>query len=121
MKHSCKKKILSKTPNGKIIKCSSCDKYHVEFSNLLFTFNKEEFLHFKDYFLNFDASYWEGMNTNLIYSRKITIPVGHKNITTLFNKLEIEELKQLFSPQKMRSNDNASINFSVFKDDICYN
>lgn len=121
MEHTCSKKTLSTTAHGKVIKCLSCKSYHIEFNNLLFTFSKDEFLHFRTYFLALDANYWEAKNTNSVYRRKIMIPVGHKNITALFNLAEIEELKLLFNPKKDTNHYASSIKLATISKTVCYN
>ncbi|TKG95741.1 hypothetical protein EYV94_05455 [Puteibacter caeruleilacunae] len=94
---NCKTKILNETKSGKLFRCLSCDKIHIEFQNLYFTFNNEEYKKFKEYFLELDGEYWEDVNKNVICRRRIMVPIGHQRLILLFNNEEIRELKKLFS------------------------
>lgn len=118
MESNCKKKILSSTLNGKVMKCESCNRYHIEYNNLLFTFTSSEFQYFRKYFLELDAEYWGNKNVNSGYSRKIIIPVGHKNVSAIFNKEEINELKALFTAKKK---EKIGIDRESLINNICIN
>ncbi len=96
-------KVLSQSVFGKIFICPSCNKIHVEFKNLYFSFTNTEYESFANYFINFDVQYWMEHSIHYKNNGKILIPVGHKNIATLFTPSEIDELKSLFlaaSPKK---------------------
>lgn len=105
-------KIINQTQSGKIFKCRFCDKIHIEFKNLYFTFTKEEYNNFKNYFLDFDENYWESIRKNSTCKRKIMVPVGHKNISLLFNSEEIKEFKHLFSPDTFKKKNPDIISFA---------
>ena len=93
--HSCKVDILSKTLNGKVFKCDTCDKIHIEFKNLNFVFSTKEFQFFLDYFVKIDLSYWHQKNQDSLYHRKVMVPIGHRNFTTMFHVSEAHEIKRL--------------------------
>ena len=57
-----KNNIINQTTNGKIFKCDSCDKTHIEYKNLSFAFNEDELQYFKKYLRNFDAKKWQSYN-----------------------------------------------------------
>ncbi len=105
----CNIKILNQTQNGKIFRCLSCNRLHVEYNNLYFTFTDKEFRKFRKYFLTLDAEYWEEVSKNEICNRKIMIPVGHDNLVTLFNVKEVNELKELFESIDPWQEDNSSL------------
>lgn len=90
-------KTINQTVNGKIFRCSTCNKIHIEFKNLNFNFNEKEYLHFANYFQNLDGQYWEYLNRESLYRRKIQVPIGHKNMNILISNTELQELKQLFT------------------------
>ena len=92
MKH----KILKQTQNGKIFLCADCDKYHIEYKNLSFSLNDDDFRYFKKYFLSLQPEIWEESNKDTIYKRKVIVPIGHSKVTALFHAKEIYEIKQLF-------------------------
>ena len=105
-------RVINQTPSGKIFKCFKCDKIHIEFKNLYFTFSDEEYESFKEYFLNFNGEYWHNIRKNSACRRKIVIPVGHKNLTTLFHLEEIRELKSLFLNSNLRNKEPDLISFA---------
>jgi hypothetical protein len=89
-------KVMSQSASGRVFKCPSCDKIHIEFNNLYFTFDDEEYKSFSNYFLDFDVHYWIAQPGYLHRNKKLLIPVGHRNVATLFSASEIYELKNLF-------------------------
>jgi hypothetical protein len=90
-------KTINQTENGKVFKCSSCNKIHIEYKNLNFNFDNKEYLHFAKYFQKLDGQYWEYLNRESPYQRKIQVPIGHKNLNILLSNTELQELKLLFS------------------------
>ena len=89
--------IINQTQNGKVFRCSGCNKIHIEYKNLNFNFDDEEYKNFACYFMELDGPYWESVNSHVSFRKKIIVPVGHKNLNMLLNNSELEELKQLFS------------------------
>jgi hypothetical protein len=89
--------IINQTDNGKVFRCPSCNKIHIEYKNLEFLFDHTEYKFFCDYFKNLNGEYWENLNAESIYKRKIIIPIGHKNIRILLFSCELDELKCLLS------------------------
>lgn len=111
--------IINQTKHGKVFKCKSCQKIHVEFNNLNFNFTKEEFYHFSKYFSQINGEYWEKVNTDSTYRRKILVPLDHKNFNLLLNKEELEELKILLrsipaKPKQIKLLSYKMINFETF-------
>lgn len=90
-------KVISQTENGKTFRCSSCNKIHIEFNNLNFNFDEEEFENFAGYIESLDGEYWESINQDSNYQRKIILKIGHQNVNMLFNIRELEELKHLLN------------------------
>lgn len=95
MHHKCTLRLLNQTLNGKIFKCSECNKIHIEYKNLNFVFEREEFEFFRNYFLELVPEHWEKRNRNSVYNRKILVPIGHKNFTAMFSAEEIHEIKSM--------------------------
>ena len=88
-------KIINETKNGRVFTCPDCDKLHIEFNNLVFNFNEREYTHFSNYIKSLNGQFWEYLNLNTYYKRKIFIPLGHKNFTLLFNNSELTEIQEL--------------------------
>lgn len=89
-------KVLSSSSQGKVYLCGSCDKIHIEFKNLSFSFNRKEYNQFINYFLKLEPNRWEYLNQDTIYTRKIQVPIAHKNLTLMFCANEIYQLQELF-------------------------
>ncbi|MEM1122541.1 MAG: DUF6686 family protein [Bacteroidota bacterium] len=54
-------------------------------------------LHFANYFLKLDGSYWEDLNEATHFKRKIIVPSGVDEVfNILLNSEELLELKDLF-------------------------
>ena len=88
---------INQTENGKVFRCSGCNKIHIEYKNLNFNFDEEEYENFANYFMELDGPYWESVNTHVKFGKKIIVPVGHKNLNMLLDNDELQELKILFS------------------------
>ncbi len=88
-------KVLSQTPNGRVFICPNCNKIHVEFHNFLFSFDEEEYRYFQRCFARMDGCYYEAVNSDIVYTRKIIVPIGHKNASMMLNRYELHELKSL--------------------------
>jgi len=88
-------KVISQTANGRVFICPSCDKIHVEFHNFLFSFDQQEYRYFKRCFERMDGCYYEAINSEIVYQRKIIVPIGHKNASMMLNRFELKELQDL--------------------------
>ncbi|MGB1312111.1 MAG: DUF6686 family protein [Bizionia paragorgiae] len=93
-------KILSKGKSGSLSVCQDCDIYYLEFNNLYFEFNNEQFKQFRCFLLKVDSTYWETKYANADINRKIPIPSEQENLVLMFNRFEIEELKDLILNKK---------------------
>jgi len=109
-------KLINKTENGRVFKCSNCGAIHVEYKNLNFNFSEEQYQHFAKYINELDGSEWEYKNRNSYYRRKIIIPIGHKNFNVLLNNNELQELKQLFNEKKQKN--SVFENFNIMNMNI---
>ncbi|PTN07365.1 DUF6686 family protein [Mangrovibacterium marinum] len=89
--------IINQTINGKVYRCQSCNKIHVDFKNLSFSFNKTEYRNFKEYMKKLDGDYWLQQNERQSGKPKIMIPINHRNLLLSFSKGELIELKNLLS------------------------
>lgn len=93
-------KTISKVSSGELSICENCNIYHLEFNNICFEFNEEEYEKFKNYLLNIEINYWEIKYAHSKVKRKIPIPSLQPNLVLMFNRQEIEELKALFYSKK---------------------
>lgn len=118
---NCKLYVISRTLNGKIFHCHTCNKIHIEYKNLNFNFSEDEFIFFKDYFLKLDPEKWEKINRDTCYCRKVMIPIGHKNFTAMFHAAEIYELKELFKKTRNRYNEDDLIKLKEIESGLNFN
>ena len=88
-------RILSQCNNGKVFKCQSCDKIHIEYKNFYFSFDDEEYEFFKKFFIQFNNNRLDNFTKNEHCQRRFKVSVGHPNLVALFNHSEIDELKVL--------------------------
>ncbi len=95
-------KLINQTPNGRVFICPNCDKIHIEFHNFLFSFNDEEYHYFKQCFAWMDGCHYESINSDIVYSRKIIVPIGHKNASMMLNRYELVELQMLLNGSKVK-------------------
>ncbi len=100
------KNIIGQTKNGRVFICSDCDKIHIEFYHFLFSFDEEAYIFFQEKISEIDGCYFEYVNANVSYRRKIIVPLGHRNVSMLLNQKELEELQLLLSNNKANNNIN---------------
>lgn len=93
-------KIISKVKSGELSLCKDCNIYHLEFNNIYFEFNVQQFNFFKAYLIEIDSQFWEKKYACSNFKRKIPIPSMQDNLILMFNRQEIEELKTLISGKK---------------------
>ncbi|PID92424.1 MAG: hypothetical protein CSA96_03200 [Bacteroidetes bacterium] len=91
----CKITILAKSRSGKIFRCLTCNRIHIEFNNLYFTFTNEQFNSFRDYFLELDIAELERQCLKTPCMRKIMIPFQSFGFHALFHASEIRELQMM--------------------------
>jgi len=80
---------------GKSFICSKCRLIHIEYKNIGFTFSDKEFRSFSYYFLKIEGEFWEIINLNSQFRRKIFISIGDKNFNILLYTDEVLEIKKL--------------------------
>lgn len=108
-------KTINQTENGKIFRCSTCNKIHIEFKNLNFNFNNEEYRYFADYISGLKGEEWEYKNRNSNYRRKIIVQINHRNVRILLNNCELQELKQLFNISNKKITIHFELGINVIK------
>lgn len=113
--------IYRQSINGKVYKCSKCGDIHFDFKNLSFSFSKEEFLQFKNYFLNLNEHYWASLNDSMNSTKKIRIPIHHKNLLLSFSTDEIIEIKELFAFNSMQDFTLPFVKNRTVISNLCYN
>lgn len=87
--------VLSQCKHGKIFKCHTCDKIHIEYKNFYFSFNDKEYESFKNFFVKFNNKCTCKSTQNKLCKGRFKISMGHSNLAALFSHSEIDELKSL--------------------------
>lgn len=108
-------KTINETKNGKIFRCSTCNKIHIEFKNINFNFSDEEYGYFTEYLLELDGEEWEYKNRGSNYKRKIILQINHRNVKIRLNSYELQELKQLFNITEKKITKDFELSFSDIK------
>ena len=89
--------IISKTKNGMVFQCKSCENYQVVFNNLNFSFTDKEYFYFSKYISGIDLGHYENHFNDDLHGKKIQLPIGHKNLLIALNCQELRELQHLFN------------------------
>lgn len=98
-------KILSETENGQVFLCPICRLMHFEYKNISYNFTNAQFKDFVDYFIKINSEFWEVINVNSYFRRKIFIPIGVLNFKIILNRFEVDEIKGLLKKALVKTND----------------
>jgi len=85
------------TENGKVFTCLKCNKIHIEFNNLNFSFSEIEYKSFKEYVLKLNGEKWEAINNDSVFERKIHISILNNSFSIVLHNYELEEFKNLLN------------------------
>ncbi|WP_238299972.1 DUF6686 family protein [Polaribacter irgensii] len=103
-----KSKIISSVKNGELSMCTGCHNYSLMFNNVIFQFDKNQLLKFREYVSNINIDYWLQYGSCTTQRRKIPIQTFHENLVLVFDLFEINELKKLLGIYKLDKNDILS-------------
>ncbi len=112
---------LNSTPNGNLVFCTNCNKYHLEFGNLYFNFSASELKIFTEYINSIDGEYFDMLNQQAHSNRKILLPTKLKGTHFVLHLHELNEMKVLLNYEKKQAN---TLNNNVIYDfnfQLCYN
>lgn len=80
----------------RLFTCNNCDKIHLEVSNILIHFNnKEQLSTFCKYLDEIDAQSFSDVNSHLVFSKQIFLPVPGTNINMAFTISEFNRLRHI--------------------------
>jgi len=99
-----KVKIISSVKNGELSICEGCNSYSLSFNNIIFQFNKNQLLQFREYVSRIDIDYWLQYSACKHQRRKIPIQTSNNNLILVFDFFEITELKKLLDIYKVVKN-----------------
>ncbi|NAS30021.1 hypothetical protein GTQ40_03470 [Flavobacteriaceae bacterium R38] len=100
---------IAKNFHGELSICKSCNIYHLSFNNLYFEFTIEEMHNFKKYVHDIEVEYWETKYEGTVMKRKIPILTTQQNLLLIFDKQEINALKDLIFEKTVKSFDALSV------------
>ena len=101
-------KIISSVKNGELSICQGCNTYSLTFNNIIFNFEKDQLLQFREYVSNLDIDYWLEYSSCTTQKRKIPIQTFHKDLILVFDLFEINELKKLLDIYKGTEKEHLS-------------
>lgn len=96
-------KTIAKNCNGNLSFCADCRRYHLTFNNIFIELSRKEMRAFKKFVGEIKMEYWENKYDGQVMERKIPIPTMQSNLVLLFNKQELESLKELIFWKKRKS------------------
>jgi hypothetical protein len=99
-----KSKIISSVKNGDLSVCKGCNNYSLTFNNIIFQFDKNQLLEFREYISTIDIDYWLTYSACTTQRRKIPIQTPQSNLILIFDFYEINELKKLLDIYKVAGN-----------------
>jgi len=77
--------------------CEGCNLYHLIFNNIYIDFTPSELIAFQNVVENINLEYWETKYCGTLVRRKIPIQTSQQNLCLIFNRNEIDSLKELIS------------------------
>ena len=102
-------KTIAKNCNGQLSFCETCKMYHLTFSNLYIEFTPKELESFKRYVSGIDVEYWEMKYERMVIKRKIPIQTMQQNLSMMFNRQELESLKDLILQKTQKPFENIKL------------
>jgi hypothetical protein len=88
-------KTIAKNCNGQLSFCEGCKVYHFMFNNIYIEFTKKELKAFQKHVNDIEVEYWEMKYDRMIIERKIPIGTMQQNLSMMFNRQELDSLKDL--------------------------
>ncbi|WP_394746944.1 DUF6686 family protein [Spongiimicrobium salis] len=88
-------KTIAKNGYGQLSFCRSCNVFHLTFNNIYIEFTTGEMEAFQKFVRGIDVEYWETRYDQMPVERKIPIQTMQHNLSMIFNKQELEALKDL--------------------------
>ena len=88
---------LYSTDKGQVIRKIPDNEFIIEFGNISWRLTAFQFRLLRDFVLRIDGDYYERINRDSFYRRKIRIPVKGTNLSILLYQEELGDLKELLS------------------------
>ena len=101
--------LIKKNGFGQLSFCKECNLFYLKFSSVLIELTRKEFRAFHIVVKDIDTNYWERLNKNSHESRIYPISTSQQNLVLIFNKSELQALKELVLITKSENNNYASL------------
>jgi hypothetical protein len=102
-------KTIAKNCNGQLSFCKGCNCFHLDFNNITLKLRKKDLKAFKQFLESIEVEYWEAKYERQVMKRKIPIPTAQENLVLMFNKQELESLKDLVFLRTTKYTDPLSV------------
>ena len=96
-------KLLKKNGFGQLSFCEECNLFYLKFSSVLIELTHKEFKAFHLVVKDIDTNYWEKINKHSNEHRIYPISTSQQNLVLIFNKMELQALKELVLISKSKS------------------
>lgn len=102
-------KTIAKNCDGQLSFCTNCQVYHLTFNNIYIEFTPKELVAFRKYVSEIEVDYWEAKYERVVMKRKIPIQTMQQNLSMMFNKQELESLKDLIMQKTQKPFENIAL------------
>ena len=100
--------LIKKNGFGQLSFCKECNLFYLKFSSVLIELTRKEFIAFHSVVKDIDTGYWERLNKYSHDSRIYPISTSQQNLVLIFNKSELQALKELVLITKSENKNYAS-------------
>ena len=104
-----KVKTIAKNSCGQLSFCEACRTYHLTFNNLYIEFTPKGMCSFQKFVEAIEVDYWEDKYDGMVTKRTIPIQTMQQNLTMMFNKQELQALKDLIFKKTKRADDSLTV------------
>ena len=102
-------KLIKKNGFGQLSFCKECNLFYLKFSSVLIELTRKEFRAFHLVVKDIDTNYWDRLNKYSHESRIYPISTSQQNLVLIFNKSELQALKELVLITESENSNYASL------------
>ena len=101
--------LIKKNGFGQLSFCNDCKLFYLKFSSVLIELTHKEFKAFHLVVKDIDTNYWEKINKYSNECRIYPISTSQQNLVLIFNKSELQALKELVLITESENSNYASL------------
>tara|TARA_B100000767_G_scaffold121000_1_gene115392 strand:+ start:12770 stop:13111 length:342 start_codon:yes stop_codon:yes gene_type:complete len=90
-------KNINTNDKGQLSYCENCKIFHLIFNNLYIDFTPNELISFQNVIEKIECEYWETRHNEIFIKRKIPVQTSQPNLCMIFNRDELDSLKDLIN------------------------